>query len=79
MATWESDKFSDHLNSVGIDNNFDGILITHDLQDCLDDSLDLANFDKVYDQSVIELNNQNDKFNDEDASYISKLPDDSSG
>ncbi|CAG5108372.1 Similar to Mtf1: Metal regulatory transcription factor 1 (Mus musculus) [Cotesia congregata] len=79
MATWESDKFSDHLNSVGIDNNFDGILITHDLQDCLDDSLDLTNFDKVYDQSVIELNNQNDKFNDEDASYISKHPDDSSG
>ncbi|XP_057324922.1 integrator complex subunit 1 homolog [Microplitis mediator] len=78
MATWESDKFSDHLNSVSIDNNFDGVLITHDLQDCLDDSLDLSNFDKVYDQSVISFNNDNEKYN-EDASYISKLSDDSSG
>lgn len=53
MATWENDKFQDDGNADDIDDNFDNILVTHDLQDCLDDSLDLSSFEKVYEQSGV--------------------------
>ncbi|XP_034189469.2 uncharacterized protein LOC117608443 isoform X1 [Osmia lignaria lignaria] len=53
MATWEGEKFQDIENADDIEGNFDNILVTHDLQDCLDDSLDLTNFGKVYEPSIV--------------------------
>ncbi|XP_017876730.1 zinc finger protein 148-like [Ceratina calcarata] len=53
MATWEGEKFREIENADNIEGNFDNILVTHDLQDCLDDSLDLTSFGKVYEQSAV--------------------------
>ena len=76
MATWESEKFGDVGNVEGIEPNFDGILVTHDLQDCLDDSLDLSNFGRVYEQSTVF---DYGKYSDEDTPSTLRLPDDSTG
>lgn len=76
MATWESEKFGEVGNVDGIGENFDGILVTHDLQDCLDDSLDLSSFEKVYDQSTVF---DYGHYSDEDKPSTVKLPDDSTG
>ncbi|KAG7199088.1 hypothetical protein KM043_017983 [Ampulex compressa] len=73
MATWESEKFQDDGNVDGIEGNFDNILVTHDLQDCLDDSLDLTSFGKVYGQTAVfdyekysdDDTPNNETFNDE--------------
>lgn len=48
MATWinECDKFETNENEKSI--NYDNIIVTHDLQDCIDDSLD-----KVFEQLPI--------------------------
>lgn len=47
MATWiGSDKFETNENEKS--NNFENIIVTHDLQDCIDDSLD-----KVFEQLPI--------------------------
>ncbi|KAK0074656.1 hypothetical protein PV325_007977, partial [Microctonus aethiopoides] len=78
MAMWESEKFNDGINANNIDDNFDGILVTHDLQDCLDDSLDLSSFEKVYEQSST-IKFDNEKYTNEETSYITKLVDDSTG
>ncbi|KAJ8674583.1 hypothetical protein QAD02_005845 [Eretmocerus hayati] len=48
MATWESAQFEDHGE---LEHGFDNILVTHDLQGCLDDSLDLPSFVRVYGQT----------------------------
>lgn len=53
MATWEGEKFREIGNVNDLEGNFDNILVTHDLQDCLDDSLDLTNFGKVYEQCAV--------------------------
>ncbi|KZC05084.1 PREDICTED: uncharacterized protein LOC107193425 [Dufourea novaeangliae] len=53
MATWEGEKFREIENADDIEGNFDNILVTHDLQDCLDDSLDLTNFSRVYEQDAV--------------------------
>lgn len=74
MATWESEKFGGNVSSI--EENFDGILVTHDLQDCLDDSLDLASFGRVYEQTPVF---DYGKYSDEDVSCGVKLPDDRTG
>ncbi|XP_046743129.1 uncharacterized protein LOC124409510 [Diprion similis] len=76
MATWGSEKFNSDAIVEKTDGNFDNILVTHDLQDCLDDSLDLSSFGKVYDQSPV-LNYG--KLSDESSSYMEKLRDDNTG
>lgn len=39
MAAWtEADKFSTGVQEKS--NNYENIIVTHDLQDCIDDSLD---------------------------------------
>lgn len=76
MATWESDKFNSDTNVDKVEGNFDNILVTHDLQDCLDDSLDLTSFGKVYDPpSTINYA----KLSDDSSSYMEKLRDDNTG
>ncbi|XP_023290421.1 zinc finger E-box-binding homeobox 1 isoform X2 [Orussus abietinus] len=75
MATWESGRFREDATVDEIEGNFDDILVTHDLQDCLDDSLDLSNFGKVYEQSVA----LDYAKSDDDSSYIERLRDDSTG
>lgn len=76
MATWDSEKFNEDINTDEIDGSFDEILVTNDLQDCLGDSLDLSSFDKVYNQLITF---DSEKYSNEDASHISGLPDDSLG
>ncbi|XP_024890915.1 uncharacterized protein LOC112466822 isoform X1 [Temnothorax curvispinosus] len=72
MAMWESDKFQEDDNADGIGGNFDNILVTHDLQDCLDDtSLDLSSFEKVYEQSAVF---DYGKYSDDDAAINEGLP-----
>lgn len=68
MAMWESDKFQEDENADGIESNFDNILVTHDLQDCLDDTLDLPCFEKVYVQSAVF------DYSDDDAVINEGLP-----
>ncbi|XP_012225815.1 uncharacterized protein [Linepithema humile] len=70
MATWESDKFQEE-NVDGIESNFDNILVTHDLQDCLDDTLDLSSFEKVYAQSAVF---DYERYSDDDVAISEKLP-----
>lgn len=69
MATWESDKFQEE-NVDGIESNFDNILVTYDLQDCLDDTLDLSSFEKVYAQSTMV---DYERYSDDDAAISEKL------
>ncbi|KAF3421200.1 hypothetical protein E2986_12724 [Frieseomelitta varia] len=73
MATWEGEKFQEIGNADDIEENFDNILVTHDLQDCLDDSLDLTSFGKVYDQNDVF---DYEKYSDEDAPIDEKLSND---
>ncbi|CAL7942917.1 unnamed protein product [Xylocopa violacea] len=71
MATWEGEKFREIGNVDEIEGNFENILVTHDLQDCLDDSLDLTTFGKVYEQSGVfdyEKYSDNDTAIDENLS-----------
>ncbi|KAF5296830.1 hypothetical protein FQA39_LY12348 [Lamprigera yunnana] len=46
MENWLKDKESNE------DENFDNILVTHDLEDCIDESLDYS-FNKVYEELPI--------------------------
>ncbi|KAL6260618.1 hypothetical protein P5V15_008138 [Pogonomyrmex californicus] len=71
MAMWESDKFQENENADSIGENFDNILVTHDLQDCLDDTLDLSSFEKVYEQSVVF---DYEKYSDDDVAINERLP-----
>lgn len=71
MAMWESDKFQEDENADGIEGNFDNILVTHDLQDCLDDTLDLSSFEKVYEQSAVF---DYERYSDDDAAINEGLP-----
>ena len=70
MATWEGEKFQDIENADDIEGNFDNILVTHDLQDCLDDSLDLTNFGKVYEPSIVF---DYEKYSDDDTPINERL------
>ncbi|XP_039312133.1 uncharacterized protein LOC105194046 isoform X2 [Solenopsis invicta] len=72
MAMWESDKFQEDDNADGIGGNFDNILVTHDLQDCLDDTLDLSSFEKVYEQSAVF--DYSDRYSDDDTAINEGLP-----
>lgn len=69
MATWESDKFQENVDEI--ESNFDNILVTHDLQDCLDDTLDLSSFEKVYAQSVVF---DYERYSDDDTALDERLP-----
>ncbi|KAK1132339.1 hypothetical protein K0M31_016447 [Melipona bicolor] len=73
MATWEGEKFQEIGNADDIEENFNNILVTHDLQDCLDDSLDLTSFGKVYDQNDVF---DYEKYSDDDAPIDEKLSND---
>lgn len=73
MATWEGEKYQEIGNADDIEENFDNILVTHDLQDCLDDSLDLTSFGKVYDQNDVF---DYEKYSDDDAPIDEKLSND---
>ncbi|XP_028048536.1 uncharacterized protein LOC105837679 isoform X2 [Monomorium pharaonis] len=68
MAMWESDKFREDENTDSIGGNFDNILVTPDLQDYLDDTLDLSTFEKVYEQSAVF------DYSDDDAVINEGLP-----
>lgn len=73
MATWDSERFQEDENADGIDSNFDNILVTHDLQDCLDETLDLSSFEKVYEQSAVF---DYERYSDDDGAINERLPDD---
>lgn len=73
MATWKSERFQEDGNTDGIDSSFDSILVTHDLQDCLDETLDLSSFEKVYEQSAVF---DYERYSDDDAAINERLPDD---
>lgn len=73
MATWKSERFQEDENADGIDSNFDSILVTHDLQDCLDETLDLSSFEKVYEQSAVF---DYERYSDDDAAINERLLDD---
>ena len=51
MATWENEEFCENRNNADIDSDLDNIFVTHDLQDCLDDGLDLPSFVQIYEES----------------------------
>ncbi|XP_033178745.1 uncharacterized protein LOC100741031 isoform X2 [Bombus impatiens] len=70
MAAWEGEKFQEIGNADDIEENFNNILVTHDLQDCLDDSLDLTSFGKVYEESGVF---DYEKYSDDDAPIDEKL------
>lgn len=70
MAAWEGEKFQEIGNVDDIEENFNNILVTHDLQDCLDDSLDLTSFGKVYEESGVF---DYEKYSDDDAPIDEKL------
>nr|XP_012149461.1 PREDICTED: zinc finger protein 148-like [Megachile rotundata] len=70
MATWEGEKFQKIENADDIEENFDNILVTHDLQDCLDDSLDLTNFGIVYEPSAVF---DYEKYSDDDTPIDERL------
>ncbi|XP_076247027.1 uncharacterized protein LOC143186999 isoform X1 [Calliopsis andreniformis] len=76
MATWEGEKFREVGNADDIEENFDNILVTHDLQDCLDDSLDLTNFSKVYEQSAVF---DYEKYSEDETPLDERLPNDNTG
>ncbi|XP_043468057.1 probable serine/threonine-protein kinase DDB_G0282963 [Leptopilina heterotoma] len=75
MALWESEKFRDNKTNENEDT-FENILVSHDLQDYFDNSLDIPSFDKVYESSAIF---DYEKNSDEESSYVERLPDDSTG
>lgn len=62
MAMWESDKFQEDEDADGIGDSLDRLLGTHDLQDCLDNTLDLTGFE-VYEQSTVF----DEKYSDDEA------------
>ncbi|XP_011504203.1 PREDICTED: putative uncharacterized protein DDB_G0282499 [Ceratosolen solmsi marchali] len=76
MATWGGEKFEDHSHADDIEANLNNILVTHDLQDCLDDSLDLPSFVKIYGQSD---DFDYEKYSDGDPPYNENLHDDNTG
>lgn len=66
MSTWTG-KVEDQNEESKID------LVTHDLQDCLDESLDF-NFNNVYASSYDEIEENNENSNPQKpASYIKKI------
>ncbi|XP_053979385.1 zinc finger protein 40-like isoform X1 [Hylaeus volcanicus] len=75
MATWEGEKFQEIENADDIEGNFDNILVSHDLQDCLDDciSLDLTNFGIAYEQGAVF---DYDKYSDGDTPIDERLSND---
>lgn len=72
MATWGNEKFEDRGNADEAEENLNNILVTHDLQDCLDDSLDLPSFVRIYDQC-------DEDFDYEDPPYNESLHGDNTG
>uniref|UniRef100_A0A1Y1LGL3 C2H2-type domain-containing protein n=1 Tax=Photinus pyralis TaxID=7054 RepID=A0A1Y1LGL3_PHOPY len=51
--------------------NFDGILVTHDLEDCIDDSLEYSSFNKVYEELPLS-NLRSDNENDQTTAFAEK-------
>lgn len=72
MATWENEKLEDRGNADEVEENLNSILVTHDLQDCLDDSLDLPSFVRIYGQC-------DEDFDYEDPPYNESLHGDNTG
>lgn len=69
MEDWLKDK---HTNCLSENENFDNILVTHDLEDCIDDSLDYSSFNKVYEElplSNLRSDDENEGTNTEKQEY----------
>lgn len=82
MATWGASlgaaTLGRRLSAAELDDSSLGsILVSHDLQDCLDDSLDLPSFVKIYGQPAGDLDYA--KYSDEDHPYGEALHDDGTG
>lgn len=70
MESWLEKKEANISNGI---ESFNNILVTHDLQDCIDESLDLS-FIKVYEQlPIINYTRYNEKENPSDSTYLGKL------
>lgn len=74
METWTERKPSNGTVETENSNNFGNILVTHDLQDCIDESLDFS-LNKVYEQlSVINSARISDeKERQSNSTYIGKF------
>lgn len=61
-------------NETGVcERNFENIMVSHDLQDCLDESFDMC-FNKVYEQlPVINYSKVSSEERPENTTYIGKL------
>lgn len=70
MATWKEEK---QLNQFE-NSNYDGIVMTHDLQDCIDETLDIC-FNDVYEQlPIINYSKYSEEHEKpENSTYIGKL------
>lgn len=69
MATWGSERFD---GDVVNDGSLDNILGSRELQNCLEDSLDLDNFNHT---QLFTL----DKYSDDEANIADRLRDDNTG
>lgn len=76
MATWKEEKQSEQLENS---NNYEDLPMTHDLQDCIDESLDIC-FNNVYEQlPVINYSKYSEEQEKpENSTYIGKLGHDES-
>lgn len=72
-TTWPEEKQQNEEDSANFQSN-NGILVTHDLQDCIDESLDLC-FSGVYEQlPVINYSKYSEETDrPENSTYIGKL------
>lgn len=71
MATWieQADKFANENDK----NNYENIIVTHDLQDCIDDSLDkvfehlpIINYSKYSEENGQDLFNYEEQQENEE-------------
>lgn len=82
MDVWkeQDDKTDVHNNNNdnNVSTNYDNIVVTHDLQDCFDETFDLC-FNKVI--NYTKINDTNDGKTENAAVYIGKIhgTDDNSG
>lgn len=73
-TTWPEEKQLNEENPSDFNNTNSGIVVTHDLQDCIDESLDLC-FNNIYEQlPVINYSRYSEETErPENSTYIGKL------
>lgn len=73
-TTWPEEKQLNEENPPDFNNTNSGIVVTHDLQDCIDESLDLC-FNNIYEQlPVINYSRYSEETErPENSTYIGKL------